>query len=107
MSLPVPCVRRDRAPCRPPSVSPEKYAHRLDADWHSTNGMQSIGYRNVIMPMGNDHTKLSIRPSSAAFTHTLLAAVCLVLFALPVAAAINAYDLGARYDSTRNNVIFL
>jgi hypothetical protein len=33
--------------------------------------------------------------------------VCLVLFALPVAAAINAYDLGARYDSTRNNVIFL
>ena len=32
--------------------------------------------------------------------------MCLVLFALPVAAAINAYDLGARYDSTRNNVIF-
>src|ERR1039457_5327584 len=38
--------------------------------------------RLLLEQMSNDHTKLSIRPSSDACTHTLRAAGCLVLFAL-------------------------
>ncbi len=43
----------------------------------------------------------------AAFTHVLSAFACLLfLAALPAVAAINAYGLGASYDSTQSNVIF-
>jgi BarA-like signal transduction histidine kinase len=37
---------------------------------------------------------------AAAFTRALLAFACLLILALPAAAAINAYGLGASYDST-------
>jgi hypothetical protein len=41
-----------------------------------------------------------------AFARHLLAFACLLCFPLPTVAAINAYGLGATYDSTRSNVIF-
>src|ERR1035438_8975626 len=43
---------------------------------------------------------------AAAFTGALLAFACLLILALPAAAAINAYSLGASYDSTQSNVVF-
>jgi len=43
---------------------------------------------------------------SAAFRHALLAFAGLLFFALPAVAAINAYNLGASYDSTQSNVVF-
>src|ERR1700693_1901318 len=43
---------------------------------------------------------------TTAFMRALLALACLLFLALPAAAAINAYGLGASYDSTQNNVIF-
>ena len=39
----------------------------------------------------------------AAFALTL---AWLLLLARPAVAAINAFNLGARYDSTQNNIIF-
>jgi hypothetical protein len=42
----------------------------------------------------------------AAFTRTLLGFAFLLFLALPAGAAINAYGLGASYDSTQSNVIF-
>ncbi len=44
--------------------------------------------------------------SAAALTGALLAFACLLLLPLPAAAAINAYGLGASYDSTRSNIVF-
>ena len=46
---------------------------------------------------------------TAAFTRTLLAVASLLFLAflaLPAVTAINAYGLGASYDSTQSNVIF-
>ena len=46
---------------------------------------------------------------TAAFTRALLAVaglLFLAFLALPAVAAINAYGLGASYDSTQSNVIF-
>jgi isoamylase len=43
---------------------------------------------------------------TTAFTRALLAFACLLFLALPIEAAINAYGLGASYDSTQSNVIF-
>ena len=43
---------------------------------------------------------------TAAFTRALFGFACPLLFTLPAAAAINAYGLGASYDSTQSNVIF-
>jgi isoamylase len=43
---------------------------------------------------------------TAAVTRALLALACVLFLALPAVAAINAYGLGASYDSTQNNVIF-
>jgi isoamylase len=43
---------------------------------------------------------------AAAFRRVLLAFACVLFLALPAVAAINAYGLGANYDSTQNNVIF-
>jgi isoamylase len=43
---------------------------------------------------------------AGAFTRFLLGLGCSILLALPVAAAINAYSLGASYDATRSNIIF-
>jgi isoamylase len=40
------------------------------------------------------------------FEPALLVVACLLLLALPALAAINAYGLGASYDSTQSNVIF-
>lgn len=42
----------------------------------------------------------------AAFARHLLAFACLLCFPLHTVAAINAYGLGASYDSTSSNVIF-
>jgi isoamylase len=44
--------------------------------------------------------------SPAAFTRALLAFACLLFLALPAVATINAYGLGASFDSTQSNVIF-
>ncbi len=41
-----------------------------------------------------------------ASKRALLAFACLLFFVLPALAAINAYSLGASYDSTQSNVIF-
>src|ERR1700732_3554326 len=43
---------------------------------------------------------------TAAFTHALFRFACFLLFTLSAAAAINAYGLGASYDSTQSNMIF-
>src|ERR1035441_5989237 len=43
---------------------------------------------------------------TAAFTRALFAVAGLLFLALPAVAAINAYGLGASYDSTQSNVIF-
>jgi len=43
---------------------------------------------------------------TVAFTRALLAVAGLLFLALPAVAAINAYGLGASYDSTQSNVIF-
>jgi len=44
--------------------------------------------------------------SPTAFTRALLAFACLLFLALPAVATINAYGLGASFDSTQSNVIF-
>ncbi|MGD0130145.1 MAG: glycogen-debranching protein, partial [Terriglobia bacterium] len=44
--------------------------------------------------------------SRVAFAHALLTLGCLLFPARPTGAAINAYGLGASYDSTQSNVIF-
>jgi hypothetical protein len=43
---------------------------------------------------------------TVAFIRFLLGFGCPLILALPVAAAINAYSLGASYDATRSNIIF-
>src|SRR5271169_2386354 len=43
---------------------------------------------------------------AAAFTRALLAFAGLLILGLPAAAAINAYGLGASYNSTQSNVVF-
>jgi glycogen operon protein len=43
---------------------------------------------------------------TTAFTRALLTVAGLLFLALPAVAAINAYGLGASYDSTQSNVIF-
>src|ERR1700732_2916863 len=43
---------------------------------------------------------------TAAFTRALFGFACFLLFTLSAAAAINAYGLGASYDSTQSNIIF-
>src|SRR5208337_1219674 len=49
---------------------------------------------------------LQIMCSPTAFTRALLAFACLLFLALPAVATINAYGLGASFDSTQSNVIF-
>jgi glycogen operon protein len=44
--------------------------------------------------------------NTSAYTRALLALAWFHLLALPVAAAINGYGLGASYDSTQSNVVF-
>jgi isoamylase len=43
---------------------------------------------------------------TVAFTRIPLALACVLFLALPAVAAINAYGLGASYDSTQSNVTF-